>query len=106
MLAGNLLFARDAQAKADGIDDPANTVRGNLAVHDLFDTVKPLCAILTRRIRGQCSLRLTVKERRRRAHDCLTAAIAAAAVVVEHDSLHRLIPHFFPVSFSLTRMSM
>ena len=105
VLAGDLLLTRDTQTKADGIDKPAHAAGRNLAAHNPLNALKPLRAVLLRRVGSQGDRRLAVKKRRRRAHNSLAAAVAAAAVVVEHDPLHRLIPHFLPVSFSFTRMS-
>ena len=96
---------QQAQTEADGIDHPANAVRRNLAADDACNAIELCLAVVLRLIRSKRNLRTSIKERRGRANDRLTAAIAAAAVIIEHDLIHRLIPHLFPVSFSLTRMS-
>ena len=98
-------FFRDAQAEANGIDKPAKAVRRNLAADDARNAVQLRLTVKLRFIGGKRNSRPAGQQRSCRTDNRLAAAIAAAAVVIEHDFLHRLIPHLFPVSFSLMRIS-
>ena len=104
VFAGDLVFTLLPEAEGDGVDDPADAQRRNLAGDDALKALKPRRAVAFRLIGAQGELRPAGKQRRRRPDNRLAAVVSAAAVVIEHDSLHRLIPHLFPVIFSMTRI--